>query len=188
MAAGLLLPLALLVVVNLATTRFQDLSTVRGARIPVVVAGHGQVLRTDGGLHVLRLPEADFEDLGGLGEGRSFTWRGLVFQATTPLNPFAEPHARVAPEGGTAKVAKEGRRTDLALGLAGSWMFLLDQDATRASEREDEIHGQLVAFVAAGSEAAQTHRLITDVEARLPATARRLARIADVRGGGGAKG
>lgn len=177
---GLLLPLGLLVLINLSTTRFQDLGNVRAARVRVVTSPQGVVLRKAGGMQALRFVDGDFESLEGLGERRRFTWRGLEFRARTPLNPFAEPHATVAPEEGTADVSREGRRTDIALGLAGSWMFLLDQDATSDSNRAGEIHGEVVAFVAEGAEQAQTARLVDDVASRLPATARRLAALAGV--------
>lgn len=184
MLGGLLLPLALLVVINLLTTRFQVLRHVRAAKVPVVVGPTGRVDRTDGLRRGLSLVDSDFHALSGEGGHRRFTWGGLVFIARAPLNPFGEPHAVVAPEEGTADVSREGRRTDLSLGLSGSWLFLLDPDATRAAlghgAAAGEVHGQLVAFVATGSLPAQTSRLGTDISDRLPATARRLARLADV--------
>jgi hypothetical protein len=178
MLGGLLLPLLLLVVINRLTTRFQDLGHVRGARIPVVVTRTGQILRSDGGRTALRLGPDDFTPLEGLGGKGRFTWGGLVFRARTPLNPFAEPYATVAAADGTADVSREGRRTDLALGLAGSWLFLLDQDATRAAPGPD-IHGVLVGFTSAGGQG-EADRLVADVQARGPATAQRLARVAGI--------
>ncbi len=180
---GLLLPLGLLVVINLLTTRFQVLSHVRAAQVPVAVDGTGRIVRTDGTRRGLSLVERDFHALADEGGHRRFTWGGLVFTARTPLNPFGEPYAAVAPAEGTADVSREGRRTDLALGLTGSWLFLLDPDATRAASAGGpvaEVHGQLVAFVAAGSLAAQTSRLGSDISDRLPGTARRLAGLAGI--------
>ncbi|NLV56671.1 MAG: VWA domain-containing protein [Acidimicrobiales bacterium] len=190
MLAGMLVPLLLLVLINKMTTRFQPLGNVRAARVPVVVGAREQMFRIDGrGRHVMSLVEEDFSSLEGKGGDRSFTWGGLTFRARTPLNPFGEPHATIEAEGGADGVAREGRRTDLALGLAGSWLFLLDQDATReaserlsvpgqASSEPPEIHGQLVAFVSEEAAAAQTARVFHDVVERLPATARRLSRLA----------
>ncbi|HEV7720882.1 MAG TPA: VWA domain-containing protein, partial [Iamia sp.] len=176
MLGGLLAPLLLLVLINLLTTRFPDLGHVRGARIPVLVTGKGQVLRTDGGVGALHLMPSDFVPLTGRAR-RRFTWGGLVFGARTSLNPFAEPYATVAPEEGTADVSREGRRTDLDLGLVGSWLFLLDQDASRAAPA-GEVHGILVAFASAGDEAGQGDRIAGAVQQRGPTVARRLAVLA----------
>lgn len=182
LAAGLLLPLVLLVLINLLTTRFQRLDAVRGARIPVVVTGAGRVLRTDGGSRPLTLLPGDFEELEGQEGRRRFTWGGLVFRARTPLNPFGEPYASISPEEGTADVARSARRTDLALGLAGEWLFLLDQDATRAAGASaGAIHGHVVAFAAPGAVGPQAGRLVGAMELRLPRTAEQLARVAGLR-------
>ena len=180
---GLLLPLGLLVVINLLTTRFQVLDHVRAAQVPVAVDRTGRITRTDGTRRGLSLVDRDFHGLEDEGGHRRFTWGGLVFTARTPLNPFGEPYAAVAPAEGAADVSREGRRTDLALGLTGSWLFLLDPDATRAAADGGpvgEVHGQLVAFVARGPLAAQTTRLADDVGVRLPTTARRLAGLAGI--------
>ncbi|HMJ75799.1 MAG TPA: VWA domain-containing protein [Iamia sp.] len=176
MLGGLLAPLLLLVLINLLTTRFPDLGHVRAARVPVVVTRNGQVLRTDGGLGTMHLMPSDFESLAGRGR-RRFTWGGLVFGARTALNPFAEPYATVAPEEGTADVSREGRRTDLDLGLVGSWLFLLDQDASRAATA-GEVHGILVAFASEGDEAGQGDRIAGSVLQRGPTVSRRLAVLA----------
>jgi hypothetical protein len=194
LVAGLAAPLVLLVAINVATTRFQRLSAVRATRIPVAVTGRHQIVRTDGGWRSLRLLGSDFHRLEGGGR-RRFRWGGLVFRARTSMNPFGEPYATVAPEGGTADVARSARATDLALGLTGSWLFLLDQDATNAATERwvsrhggerpadaPEIHGHVVAFVAEGPVAAQATRLVEDMDERLPATARALARIAGLGG------
>ena len=79
-------------------------------------------------------------------------------------------------------MSREGRRTDLALGLSGSWLFLLDPDATRAAAEaggpSGTIHGQVVAFVSTGPLAQQTARLGRDIAQRMPGTARHLADLA----------
>ncbi len=190
LAAGLLLPLAGLVLMNSVSTRFQDLAFVQGASVPVVVR-KDRILRPDpesGALSPLALHANDFENLEGAGESahRHFTWTGLDFVARSGLNPFAEGHAVVAPEGGAADLkGREGTKVDLDLGLAGSWLFLLDQDATssaatgRTSFSEPaEVHGRLVAFIADGSARQQLRRLLPDINKRLPQTARRLTELA----------
>ncbi|HEX7131060.1 MAG TPA: VWA domain-containing protein [Iamia sp.] len=178
MLGGLLAPLLLLVVINLLTTRFPPLGHVRGAHVPVVVRPGEQVLRADGGrLTGMHLRPADFAPLEGLDARRRFAWGGLVFAARTPLNPFAEPYAVVAPEEGKADVSREGQRTDLDLGLVGSWLFLLDQDASRAG-RPGDVHGAIVAFASEADQAGQADRLAADVQQRAPAVARRLAHLA----------
>ncbi len=179
MGGGLLAPLLLLVLINLLTTRFPDLGTVRGARVPVVVGVRGAVLRTDGGaLRPMFLAPGDFAPLEIEGRRRRrFRWGGLAFAARTSLNPFAEPYAVVAPAEGTADVSREGRRTDLDLGLVGSWLFLLDPDASRAAT-PGEIHGAVVAFASESDLAGQGERLAGSVMVKAPATAHRLAELA----------
>lgn len=175
MVGGLVVPLFLLVVVNLLTTRFQDLDDVRAAWVPVVISSREKVLRAEGRVG-LTLRPTDFAPIDADWTRGSFTWNGLVFRARTPANPFGEPYASVVPEGGAADVAREGRRTDLALGLAGSWMFVLDQDASRSGE----VHGVVVAFAAADGVAPQASRLADEVSMRAPRTARRLAELAGI--------
>lgn len=180
---GLLAPLALLLVINLLTTRFPALGHVRGARVPVVVDTRGELLRSDGGSRsVWHLGPEDFASLEGLGAHRRFTWGGLVFRARTSVNPFAEPYATVVPEEGTADVSREGRRSDLDLGLVGSWIFLLDQGASRAA-RPGEVHGVVVAFASEAGVQRQADRLAGDLRERGPALARRLARLAQLPAG-----
>jgi hypothetical protein len=147
--------------------------------VPVVVGSRGAVLRTDGGgLRSMSLGPEDFAPLEIEGRRRRrFRWGGLAFAARTSLNPFAEPYAVVAPAEGTADVAREGRRTDLDLGLVGSWLFLLDPDASRAAP-PGEVHGAVVAFASEADLAGQSDRLAGVIMVKGPGTARRLAVLA----------
>jgi hypothetical protein len=85
---------------------------------------------------------------------------------------------------------REGTRVELDLGLAGSWLFLLDQDRTNGvaldleskgvvlADGEREIYGELVAFIAQGPVVDQVLRLLPQIMEELPSTAIRLEELA----------
>lgn len=173
---GLLLPVILLVIINALTARFQDLDAVRGGVIPVRVDGE-RMWRTDGGrMATLMFAPSDFQSLADAGDPRRFTFGGIVFRARPSRNPFGASLALAAPEGGAEKLkGGAGSRVELDLGLAGSWVFLLDPDRTRQAGRTGIAEGRIIAFVSEGDPAAQISRITEDVYARLPRTAAGLA-------------
>ncbi len=161
-------------------------STVAAANLPVIVRyQNGRVVRVGaddahGRLPPLRerLPSASppsdsfFQEELHLGKSA-----GLRFSARPPINPFGVGFATATPEEGTAHVAREGRKVNLALSLAGSWIFLYDPDATNAASRRltgsalrgepPEIHGRVLAFIAQGPVPPQADRLVRDIDVRL---------------------
>jgi hypothetical protein len=173
--AGLGLPLAVLLIINAIAARFQVLDAVRGAVIPVRAKG-SSVQRTDGPYpRPLVLRPDDFASLASAGNDRRFTFGGVVFHARASRNPFGATVALAAPEGGAEKLkGGEGSRVELDPSLAGSWIFLLDAERTRAGSK-DEVDGLLIAFVAEGDFSTQTNRMLPDIARRLPSTASLLA-------------
>ncbi|MCB0971854.1 MAG: hypothetical protein KDA97_10145, partial [Acidimicrobiales bacterium] len=174
LVGGLGLPLLVLVIVNAITARFQRLSAVRGAAIPVRVRGRN-IERSDGAAsRKLVLREGDFSSMADAGDDRSFRFGGVEFRARASRNPFGGTVAMAVPEGGAEKLkGRAGSRVELDPGLAGSWVFLLDSDKTRRAPRGEAV-GLLIAFVAEGEFARQSERLLADVDERLPSTASRL--------------
>lgn len=175
--AGLVLPMALLLVINALTARFQTLDVVRGAALPVQLSP-GTISRTDGAYpRALVLRDGDFESLEGLGTTRRFTFGGVVFSAKASRNPFGATIALAAPEGGAEKLkGNAGSRVELDPGLAGSWVFLLDAAKTRRAPRSDA-HGLLIAFIAEGDATTQIQKLSEDISGRLPGVASSLASL-----------
>ena len=175
--AGLGLPMLFLLVIDALTARFQTLDVVRGTALPVVVSDK-TISRADGAYkRGLTLRDGDFESLAAAGSDRRFTFGGVEFRARASRNPFGATIAMAAPEGGAEKLkGKAGSRVELDPGLAGSWVFLLDADRTRAASR-GEVEGLLIAFIAEGDTSAQTARMLPDIQDRLPATAIRLAAL-----------
>ncbi|MBX3312767.1 MAG: VWA domain-containing protein [Actinobacteria bacterium] len=166
MAAGLLLPLGLLLVINAVSARFQSLDVVRGAAIPVRIT-NGAVERTDGQPRRLRFNNSDFESLAGTGNVRRFTFGGVEFRARASRNPFGATVALAAPAGGAEKLkGGVGRKVELDTMLAGSWVYLLDPDRTRA-DRKGASDGTLLAFVTEGPTTDQFTRLQADLDRRL---------------------
>jgi hypothetical protein len=174
-AAGLALPLGLLVLINAATARFQTLDVIRGASVPIHVADK-RISRLDGGrLRPFSLRASDFASLQGTGSHRRFAFGGILFWARASRNPFGATVAMAAPEGGAEKLRNnEGSRVELDPTLAGSWVFLLDADKTRAANKGEAV-GQLIAFVSEGDAEGQVRAMVPDVEDRLPAVASNLA-------------
>ncbi|WP_426571600.1 vWA domain-containing protein [Aquihabitans sp. McL0605] len=174
---GLALPLLALLLINAISARFQTLDVVRGAAVPVVVSG--KLVSRAGGTYrrALTLRDSDFGSLAGTGSDRRFAFGGVEFRARASRNPFGATVAMAAPEGGAEKLkGKAGSRVELDPGLSGSWVFLLDPDASRETQK-GEAHGLLIAFVAEGDVDAQIARLLPDINDRLPATAERLERL-----------
>ena len=176
LVGGLLLPVILLVIINAATARFQDLDAVRGTVIPVRVDGE-RMWRTDGGrMATLMFAPSDFSSLADAGDPRRFTFGGIVFRARPSRNPFGASLTLAAPEGGAEKLkGGAGSRVELDLGLAGSWVFLLDPDRTRRAGRDGVAEGRIIAFVSEGDPSGQISRITEDVYDRLPRTAAGLA-------------
>lgn len=175
LVAGLGLPLVVLIIINAIGARFQDLDAVRGAAVPVRVVG-SSISRSDGAYaRVFALRAEDFGPLPESTSVRRFTFGGVEFRAIGSRSPFGSTIALAAPEGGAEKLkGGAGSRVELDPGLAGSWIFLLDSNRTRAAGR-GEVVGLLLAFAAEGDVAAQASRMLPDIEARLPDTAARLA-------------
>lgn len=166
MAGGLALPLGLLLIINAVGARFQSLDVVRGAAVPVRITD-GTLERTDGQPRRLRFNSSDFESLAGTGNVRRFTFGGVEFRARASRNPFGRTWAQAAPEGGAEKLKGGiGRRVELDTMLAGSWVYLLDPDRTRA-DQEGASDGTLLAFVTEGPTSDQFIRLQSDLERRL---------------------
>lgn len=175
LAAGLALPLALLVLINARTARFQQLDAVRGAVIPVRVGPDG-ILRTDAlRPQPLAIRAADFASLVGTGGARRFTFGGVELRVRPSRNPFGHPAALAAPLGGAERLkGGSGRRVALDPALAGSWLFLLDPDRTRRAGGATA-EGNLLLFLAEGDAEGQLLRLQGDVDDRLPGIAGGLA-------------
>lgn len=166
LVGGLLLPLVLLLAINAVTARFQALDAVRGAAIPVRVV-RGVVQRTDGAPRRLRFSDRDFESLANTGNVRRFSFGGVAFRARASRNPFGVTWASAAPEGGAEKLkGGVGRRVELDTTLAGSWVYLLDPDRTRA-DRLGTSEGTVLAFIAEGPTGVQFDRLLKDLEGRI---------------------
>jgi len=174
---GLALPMVLLLIINTVTARFQNLTYVRGAALPVRVA-EGGVFKMDGAYESsLSLKESDFSSLAGKGTDRSFTFGGVTFRAKAARNPFAATVALASPEGGAEKLkGHAGSKVELDPGLAGSWVFLLDPDKTRRGRRGTS-EGLLIAFIAEGDMEAQTRKMLPDIQKRLPKVADHLATL-----------
>lgn len=169
--AGLLLPIGLLHVVNRIGARFQRLDAVRGTVLPVRVTGRTIHLVEGERSRPLTLPPERFESLEGHGSNRDFTFGGIRFRARPSRNPFGPTMAMAAPEGGAERLrGRIGRRVELEASLAGSWVFLLDPDRTRRGMR-NSAEGRLIAFIHENAGADAHHRLLTDVQRRLPETA-----------------
>lgn len=166
MAGGLALPLGLLLILNVRSARFQSLDVVRGAAIPIRIT-NGSVERTDGQTRRLRFNNSDFSSLADTGNVRRFTFGGVDFRARASRNPFGATWAQAAPAGGAEKLkGGVGKRVQLDTSLAGSWVYLLDPDRTRA-DREGVSDGTLLAFVTEGPTADQFLRLQADLDRRL---------------------
>lgn len=178
-AGGLALPMLLLFVINNLTARFQDLDAVAGTALPVTVRGKRILRRRDGRLVPLSLGAKDFGSLSGTGSNRRFRFGGVEFWARAARNPFAATMAMAAPEGGAEKLkGGAGSRVELDPALAGSWVFLLDPDRTRAAG-DEAAEGLLIGFVAEEDTAAQAARMLPDIQERLPGTARELSGLVD---------
>ncbi|HWJ97284.1 MAG TPA: hypothetical protein VNQ33_03935, partial [Acidimicrobiales bacterium] len=175
LVGGLGLPMLALILLNAVTARFQDLDAVQGTALPVQVQ-QSQISRIDGSYpRPLSLRSDDFGSLATAGSNRRFTFGGVEFRARASRNPFGATIAMAAPEGGAAKLkGKVGSRVELDPALAGSWIFLLDSDKTRLAAH-GEVVGLLIAFVAEGSVAPQTDRMLSDITLRLPGIAAGLA-------------
>lgn len=175
LVGGLGLPMLALILLNALTARFQDLDAVRGTALPVQVQ-HQQISRIDASYpRPLSFRADDFGSLATAGNNRRFTFGGVEFRARASRNPFGATIAMAAPEGGAAKLkGKVGSRVELDPALAGSWIFLLDSDKTRLAAN-GEVVGLLIAFVAEGSIAPQTERMLPDISSRLPGIAAGLA-------------
>ena len=168
---GVLLPMALLWIVNRIQARFQRLDAVRGAVLPVRVTGDTIQMLTDGRPHRFHLEAHQFASLADAGSTTRFTFGGVDFRAKASRNPFGATVALAAPAGGAAKLkGGVGRRVELAAGLAGSWIFLLDPERTRRGER-DAAEGTVLAFVSEDTTREQLERLLGDITTRLPGTA-----------------
>lgn len=175
LAAGLLLPLLVLLAINGATARFQSLDAVRGAVLPVRIQGQ-QLFRTDSARPLpLALRSTDFSSLSGTGSTRRFTFGGVQFRARASRNPFGATDALAAPEGGAERLkGRAGSRVELDPSLAGSWIFLLDPERTRRAPA-GAAEGNLLAFLAEGEAEQQLDRMHADIAERLPETAAGLA-------------
>ncbi|QXC63310.1 hypothetical protein KSP35_11275 [Aquihabitans sp. G128] len=172
---GIALPLAVLLVLNAVTARFQSLDAVQGAVLPVRVSG-ASIYRTDSSRPAsLTLRPSDFSSLRDTGDVRRFTFGGIEFRARAARNPFGVTAALAAPAGGAERL-KGGAGSKVALdpSLSGSWIFLLDPDRTRRAG-SGAAEGNLIAFVAEGELRPQLERLLPDVSRRLPDTAADLA-------------
>ena len=175
---GLLLPLLLLIVINSITARFQDLTAVQGAVVPIRLEGD-RIWRNDRGRWSgFFLQDSDFQSLAEAGDARRFTFGGIIFRARPSRNPFGASLAMAAPEGGAERLkGGVGSRVELDLGLSGSWLFMLDPDRTRAQNRDNVAEGTLIAFIAQGEVAPQIARMNPDIDRRLPSIAAGLASI-----------
>jgi len=170
-AGGLLLPMALLFLINAAGARFQRLDAVRAAAVPVRVSGRTVEALVDGRARRLSLEAGRFTSLADAGTSREFTFGGIRFRARPSKNPFGATVALAAPEGGAEKLKGGiGRKVELDAGLAGSWIFLLDPDRTRRGRR-GTVEGRVIAFLHERADARALARLLDDIERRLPTTA-----------------
>lgn len=172
--AGILLPVALLYLVNAISARFQRLDAVQGAVLPVRVRGATIELLEGERPRRFALHSGQFESLADRGSSRDFTFGGIRFRARPARNPFGGIRALAAPVGGAERLrGRVGRKVELEAGLAGSWVFLLDPDRTLAGQPGTAV-GRLIAFSHQADDDRSRQRLAADITRRLPATAEAL--------------
>jgi hypothetical protein len=177
----LLIPLAVLWVVNRANGKFQPLRELRGASIAVRVSGTS-VSRMDptGRESALAMATDDFENVGGDGKAtRKFSWRGISFSAFVPANPFANPWGEASGShcaGSWGMRERDGEvKGKVPLALPGAWVFKLETIEREDAESGPSAVGSLHAFIADGIDtASQTERIIDQVNASLPESVRPL--------------
>jgi hypothetical protein len=187
------LPILFMYLLNWLGAKFEAAHELLYADIPVVVGLADQIRRAgarDGRL----LPVLeDFANVAGPAtRSRRLGIGPLHLRGRVSRSPFKPPYGVAMVEGrhvaSAGRMRKRGRwaKAEVPLALAGTWLFILNESATRESVPEDgqpddgEIHGNLVLILsyAASGFASQVERLEGKLEVDLPSAARALAREA----------
>ncbi|MGY6501688.1 MAG: hypothetical protein ACXIVQ_12475 [Acidimicrobiales bacterium] len=177
---GLLVPLVVIWLWDWVRARFRLPRSAVVADVPIAVGADGSLARADAVGVPLLVSNDMFEPAGWRG-GRRHTWRGLRLAVRNSATPLSPPVGTVASPDGPV-VAGHGAIVDddtvvgrVPLAVAGSWIFELDPDATRAAAVDPQApdfyaaYGRLV-LVRASAEAPPIDL------APLPRLAQRLAR------------
>jgi hypothetical protein len=191
---GVLLPILGLALANRAIARFEPPRGLVVARTPIAVERTlARVMRVhvggdDRGMSVRRRLadgtegplEFTHDDFARLAEdGRrsaTLSFGELEFRAHAPRNPFAAPYGTVrAPSpcrsGG---VGLEPHSARLPLSLAGTWVFILRDDAPEGARPDaggEWVHGDLVVLLADGPFDAELAPVLTSLAAELQSAA-----------------
>lgn len=143
MAIGLLLPLLLMWLVNWLTAKYDPMSTLKVARIPVTVSPTGTISRRDTGESGIAVKLTDFHGLDGTSQ-RSFSAEGIEFTSQVSLSPFAAPTGMASAAGygvGSLPPARVGGtlgRAPVPFGLAGSAVVLVPEPELERAQQAAE--------------------------------------------------
>jgi hypothetical protein len=147
MAIGILLPLALMWIINAITGRFDPPGRLRAGQILATISPSGAITRR-GTADAIELVGADFQVLTGESRTAGFAARGLEFRRKLSLNPFVSPHGEVLSGGagvGALLPVSIGSSFDNAavpFGLSGVIVVRITKEAIAKSEASGPRHEQ----------------------------------------------
>lgn len=189
LAAGLLIPIIVMYLLNVRTARFEKFDTLRFAVVDLVVGPAG-VARADGTAPLIG-GEEDIHRLFNP-DRKEFDAGGFEFTTVVPKLPISNVWGRVRFDG-SAVLSDRGTRAKggdavVGLGLGRTWVFAVDADDLRAAVPGDQgleqpVTGRLIAFFLSSSGdgsaampfAEQVEQLIDRVGRNLPDGLRTLA-------------
>ena len=160
-ALGILLPFALLVLVNLLTTKIEYGRNLRRVSLPVLYDLAGNRLLTPQGqpLNARDVDSKEFVFLSGQPDGRSFSDPELgKLRTVVPLNPFRPPWFEIeAPSGFAvftdknppplqAKRLRGGGRALFAGEMGRVWALVIPRTSLTSSQKDEPIPGRFVAY------------------------------------------
>ena len=160
-ALGVLLPFALLLLVNLLTTKVEYGRNLRRVSLPILYDVAGNRILTPQGepLNAKGVDSKEFVFLSGQPDGRSFPDPDLgKLRAVVPVNPFRPPWYEIeAPEGKVvftdkspaplqAKRVRGGARALFGGEMGRAWAVVFPQTALTDGDPKDPIVGRLVSY------------------------------------------
>jgi hypothetical protein len=158
MAAGILLPLILMWLVNLVTGRFASPGSLKCATVAARLGADGKLERTGPGGPDLALQHGNFKAVNESGSPRRFQVGPVVLRSRVSWSPFAAPRGEAAAEGYAvdALPTMAGRRSPgrapVAFGLAGTTVVLVAGQSFAAADargRRPDVDLTLLVFAPA---------------------------------------